>query len=110
MTLGNAGGPPPPPPIGAAKSLRPKKANTKLKRSTRIGNLYRTLKGKVEGTSNPDGKSSNGKKSSMGGGTAGGKQGMADALAEMTKRSAYFQQIEDVQKYAKTHRGDEISH
>ncbi|KAJ6935421.1 hypothetical protein NC652_010437 [Populus alba x Populus x berolinensis] len=34
--------------------------------------------------------------------SAGGKQGMADALAEITKRSAYFQQIEeDVQKYSK---------
>ncbi|AES87888.2 hypothetical protein MTR_4g036480 [Medicago truncatula] len=34
--------------------------------------------------------------------STGGKQGMADALTEMTKRSSYFQQIEeDVQKYTK---------
>lgn len=67
-----------------------------------MGNLYRVLKGKVEGSNNLDGKSSQGKKSSIRGPT-NGKQGMADALAEMTKRSAYFQQIEeDVQKYAKS--------
>ncbi|KAK9267119.1 hypothetical protein L1049_009538 [Liquidambar formosana] len=91
--------PPPPPPFGAAKSLRPKKAATKLKRSTHMGNMYRLLKGKVEGSS-LDGKSSLGRKSQIGG-SAGGKQGMDNALAEITKRSAYFQQIEkDVQKYS----------
>ncbi|XP_027348356.1 uncharacterized protein At4g04980-like [Abrus precatorius] len=95
---GNGGAPPPPPPLGAGRSLRPK-ATSKLKRSTQIGNLYRTLKGKVEGSSLP-GKSSAGRKGAIGGGSTGGKQGMADALAEMTKRSSYFQQIEeDVQKY-----------
>ncbi|XWS12694.1 hypothetical protein CRYUN_Cryun37aG0112400 [Craigia yunnanensis] len=100
MLLANGAAPPPPPP-GAAKSLRPKKANTKLKRSSHMGNLYRVLKGKVEG-SPVQGKSSNGKKSEVGS-SASGKQGMADALAEMTKRSAYFQQIEeDVEKYAKS--------
>ncbi|KAG6641171.1 uncharacterized protein At4g04980 [Carya illinoinensis] len=99
MPLAN-GAPPPPPPLGAAKSLRPKKAATKLKRSSQMGNLYRALKGKVEG-SNLESKSSNGRKGVAG--SACGKQGMADALAEMTKRSAYFQQIEeDVQKYAKS--------
>ncbi|XP_018860716.2 uncharacterized protein At4g04980 isoform X1 [Juglans regia] len=99
MPLAN-GAPPPPPPLGAAKSLRPKKAATKLKRSSQMGNLYRVLKGKVEG-SNLESKSSNGRKGTVAG-SAGGKQGMADALAEMTRRSAYFQQIEgDVQKYAK---------
>ncbi|XVF40540.1 hypothetical protein PTKIN_Ptkin01aG0122100 [Pterospermum kingtungense] len=98
--MANGAGTPPPPP-GGAKSLRPKKANTKLKRSSHMGNLYRVLKGKVEGRP-VQGKSSNGKKT--GGGTSGsGKQGMADALAEITKRSAYFQQIEeDVEKYAKS--------
>jgi len=56
-----------------------------------MGNLYRLLKGKVEGSS-LDGKSSRAKRSKGGakGGAgarnAGGKQGMADALAEMTKR------------------------
>ncbi|KAF8409313.1 hypothetical protein HHK36_005387 [Tetracentron sinense] len=96
---GSVTSPPPPPPLSATKALRPKKANTKLKRSTNMGNLYRLLKGKVEG-SNLDGKSSHGRKSQVGG-SAGGKQSMSDALAEMTKRSAYFQQIEeDVQKHA----------
>ncbi|PON78228.1 hydroxyproline-rich glycoprotein family protein [Parasponia andersonii] len=91
---------PPPPPLGATRALRPKKAATKLKRSSHMGNLYRALKGKVEGSSS-NGKQQ-GKKSKIGWST-GGKQGMADALAEMTKRSAYFQQIEeDVQKHSKS--------
>lgn len=99
MPLGSGGTPPPPPP-GAARLLRPKKDQSKLKRSSQLGNLYRTLKRKVEGV-NENVKSSNGKKSSASS-NAGGQQGMADALAEITKRSAYFQQIEeDVQKYAK---------
>ncbi|RDX90615.1 hypothetical protein CR513_27501, partial [Mucuna pruriens] len=96
---GVGGAPPPPPPLGGGRSLRTK-ANSKLKRSTQLGNLYRTLKGKLEGSS-LSGKSSAGKKGGVGA-SAGGKQGMADALAEMTKRSSYFQQIEeDVQKYTK---------
>ncbi|KAJ7968508.1 putative Hydroxyproline-rich glycoprotein family protein [Quillaja saponaria] len=99
MPLANGVAPPPPTP-GAGRSLRPKKTNTKLKRSTQLGNLYRTLKGKVEG-SNLKSKSFTGRKGAIGSNT-GGKQGMADALAEMTKRSAYYQQIEeDVQKYSK---------
>ncbi|KAJ7946944.1 Hydroxyproline-rich glycoprotein family protein [Quillaja saponaria] len=102
MPLANGAAPPPPP--GAGRSLRPKKTNTKLKRSTHIGNLYRTLKGKVEGT-NLQSKSFNGRKGPIGA-NSGGKQGMADALAEITKRSAYFQQIEeDVQKYSKAING-----
>ncbi|TKY71664.1 hypothetical protein E2542_SST00396 [Spatholobus suberectus] len=97
---GNGAAAPPPPPPGAGRSLRPK-ATTKLKRSTQLGNLYRTLKGKVEGSS-LKGKSSGGRTGAIGGGSTGGKQGMADALAEMTKRSSYFQQIEeDVQRYTK---------
>ncbi|XVF27679.1 hypothetical protein REPUB_Repub14bG0129600 [Reevesia pubescens] len=100
MSLANGAAPPPPPP-GPAKSLSPKKPDTKLKRSSHVGNLYRVLKGKVEG-SPVQGKSSNGKKSGVGS-EPSGKRGMADALAEMTKRSAYFQQIEqDVEKYAKS--------
>ncbi|RVW13345.1 Uncharacterized protein CK203_089029 [Vitis vinifera] len=96
----NGAAPPPPPPLAVAKALRPRKANNKLKRSTHMGNLYRTLKGKVEGSS-LQGKNSQGRTSAIGD-SAGGKQGMADALAEMTKRSAYFQQIEeDVQKHGK---------
>ncbi|KAJ6402045.1 hypothetical protein OIU84_014173 [Salix udensis] len=99
VPLGNGAAPPPPPP-GAARSLRPKKAQTKLKRSSQMGTLYRVLKGKLEG-GNQLTKSPSGRKGPASS-SAGGKQGMADALAEITKRSAYFQQIEeDAQKYSK---------
>ncbi|GKV00889.1 hypothetical protein SLEP1_g13500 [Rubroshorea leprosula] len=91
--------PPPPPPGG--RSLAVRKPTTKLKRSSNMSNLYRVLKGKIEGKSQTG--KLRGRKASVGSSApAGGKQGMADALAEMTKRSAYFQQIEeDVQKYSK---------
>lgn len=96
MSKNGAAAPPPPPGVAC---LRPKKSATKLKRSSQMGNLYRLLKGKVEGSS-LEGKSS-GRKGKIGAASTGGKQGMADALAEMTKRSAYFQQIEeDVKNYA----------
>ncbi|KAH9623638.1 hypothetical protein KSS87_010071 [Heliosperma pusillum] len=106
--FGLKGGPPgkvgpPPPPPGGARSLRAK-LTTKLKRSSHMGSMYRALKGKVEGSSLP-GKSSQGKKSggSGGGASGGGGQSMAEALAEMTKRSAYFQQIEaDVEMHGKS--------
>jgi hypothetical protein len=76
------GAPPPPPPGNAARALRAK--NTKLKRSSQMGNLYRLLKVKVEGSS-LSAKKSAGKKSQVA--SSGNKgQGMADALAEMTKR------------------------
>ncbi|CAN0852904.1 Uncharacterized protein At4g04980 [Linum grandiflorum] len=96
----NGAGPPPPPPGGGKMMLRPRKGQSKLKRSSQMGNLYRTLKGKVEGGNQT--KVQNGRVSPNSGSSNGGKQGMADALAEITKRSAYFQQIEeDVQTYAK---------
>ncbi|EOA34013.1 hypothetical protein CARUB_v10021509mg [Capsella rubella] len=110
MKNGAAGPPPPPgaagppPPPGAARSLRPKKAATKLKRSTQLGNLYRILKGKVEGR-DPAAKTGggSGRKPGAGSAPAGGKQGMADALAEITKKSAYFLQIQDdIAKYMKS--------
>ncbi|XP_060195740.1 uncharacterized protein At4g04980-like [Lycium barbarum] len=102
MPMGKGAAPPPPPGFAGARNLGPRKAATKLKRSSQMGNLYRLLKGKVEGSS-LDGKSK-GRKGKVGGSApAGGKQGMADALAEMTKRSAYHQQIEeDVRVHAKT--------
>ncbi|XP_016462396.2 uncharacterized protein LOC107785572 [Nicotiana tabacum] len=102
MPMKKGGAPPPPPPVFAgAKNLRLKKAATKLKRSSQMGNLYRSLKGKVEGSS-LDGKSKGGK-GKFSAASKGGKPGMADALAEMTRRSAYFQQIEeDVKNHAKT--------
>jgi Wiskott-Aldrich syndrome protein len=85
---GNGGGaPPPPPPGGAGRNLRPK-ATTKLKRSTQLANLYRTLKVKLEGSSLKGKSAAPGKKSAIGGASNGGKQGMADALAEMTRRYA----------------------
>lgn len=71
-----------------------------------MGNLYRLLKGKVEGSS-LEGKTP--KKGKIGA-SSGGKQGMADALAEMTKRSTYFQQIEeDVKNHAKSIRELKVS-
>lgn len=88
MPCGNGAAAPPPPPLGAGRSLRPK-ATTKLKRSTQLGNLYRTLKGKVEG-SNLNGRSFGGRTNKIGAGSTGGKQGMADALAEMTKRYSFL--------------------
>ncbi|KAF5481249.1 hypothetical protein F2P56_001917 [Juglans regia] len=81
LTKGDA--PPPPPPLGVAKALRPKKATTKLKRSTHMGNMYRILKGKVEGSGLND-KVRRGSRTQIGA-SARGQQGMADALAEMTK-------------------------
>ncbi|MCD7455684.1 hypothetical protein HAX54_029137 [Datura stramonium] len=93
-------GPAPPPPLGFMGVLRVKRAATKLKRSSQMGNLYRILKIQVEGSC-LDSKSR--RKIGKVGASAGGKQGMADALAEMTKRSAYFHQIEeDVKNHAKT--------
>lgn len=88
LPLANGAAPPPPPLLGGAKSLRPKKSATKLKRSSQMGNLYRVLKGKVEGSSDLDGKSRNGRKTAIPG-SGGGKQGMADALAEITRRYAF---------------------
>ncbi|KAL5211761.1 hypothetical protein ABZP36_022608 [Zizania latifolia] len=102
--------PPPPPPPGAgniAKALRAKKAATKLKRSTQMGSMYRHLRDRVEGSCPHGAKSSHDKKARAAAAAAGAKgggagQGMADALAEMTKRSAYFRQIEeDVGNHAK---------
>ncbi|XP_049357881.1 uncharacterized protein At4g04980 isoform X1 [Solanum verrucosum] len=102
MPMGKGGAPPPPPGFAGARSLGPRKAATKLKRSSQMGNLYRLLKGKVEGSS-LDGKSKGRKGKASASAPAGGKQGMADALAEMTKRSAYHQQIEeDVKVHAQT--------
>ncbi|OWM91015.1 hypothetical protein CDL15_Pgr023348 [Punica granatum] len=89
--------PPPLPPGGMAKALRAKKANAKLKRSTQMGKLYQVLKGKLEGR-NLRGNLSQRRKAQFG---ASSGQGMADAIAEMTKRSTYFHQIEeDVEKYS----------
>ncbi|ESQ38097.1 hypothetical protein EUTSA_v10029342mg [Eutrema salsugineum] len=96
--------PAPPAPPGSGRSLRAKKATSKLRRSAQIANLYWVLKGKLEGrgvqgktTKANKGQKNVAEKSPV----KGARSGMADALAEMTKRSSYFQQIEeDVRKYA----------
>ncbi|KAI6697371.1 hypothetical protein NL676_017490 [Syzygium grande] len=76
---------PPPPPGSLAKALRAKKANTKLERSTNMSKLYRNLKAKVEGGERNQ-NSSKGKRAPVGG-SSRGKQGMADAIAEIAERS-----------------------
>ncbi|CAN8294287.1 unnamed protein product [Cochlearia groenlandica] len=100
LPMGGVKGPgaPPPPPPG----LRAKKAISKLKRSSHIGELYRYLKAKIEGK-DPAARSRGAcVVRKLGNAPASGKQGMADALAEIAKRSPYYQQIEaDVQMYMK---------
>ncbi|CAN4116620.1 unnamed protein product [Withania somnifera] len=100
MQMKKGGAPPPPPPsFAGAKNPRQKKTTTKLKRSSQMGNLYRSLKGKVEGSS-LDGKQKGGK-GKFNATNRDKPAAMADALAEMTRRSAYFQQIEeDVKNHA----------
>jgi len=62
-----------------------------------MGTLYRHLRDRVEGPcTHGGGKRQAGNKPRTPGGSKGeAGQGMADALAEMTKRSAYFRQIEE---------------
>ncbi|EOA39672.1 hypothetical protein CARUB_v10008313mg [Capsella rubella] len=102
MAAGKGPAAPPPPPPGARGSLGAKKATSKLKRSTHLGSLFRFLKAKLEGK-NPEVKSRGAageNKGGIGSAPASGKQGMADALAEITKRSPYFKKIEeDVRMY-----------
>jgi len=88
--------PPPPPPGSISAALRAKKTAGKLKRSAQMGTLYRHLRDRVEGPCTHGGKRQTGKKPrTPGGSKSEAGQGMADALAEMTKRSAYFRQIEE---------------
>ncbi|WZZ57144.1 hypothetical protein YC2023_057251 [Brassica napus] len=78
------GAPPPPPPL----RLGAKKATSKLKRSRHLGELFRFLRGKIEGK-DPKARSrggAGGSKAGIGSAPAGGKQGMAEALAEITKK------------------------
>jgi len=102
MAAGKGVAAPPPPPPGARGGLGAKKVTSKLKRSTHLGALFRFLKGKLEGK-NPEVRSrgaGGGSKGATGSAPASGKQGMADALAEITKKSPYFQKIEeDVRMY-----------
>lgn len=79
--------PAPPAPPGSGRSLR--KANSKLRRSAQIANLYWALKGKLEGRG-VEGKGAKGSKGQKNvaekSPVKGARSGMADALAEMTKR------------------------
>ncbi|XP_062165585.1 uncharacterized protein At4g04980-like isoform X2 [Alnus glutinosa] len=102
MPLQKRPAPPPPPPLGATKSLHRKSATTKLKRSVKMINLFRNLKRNVEGSSlvvnSADVVSERGAPAGTRtqiGGATGWKQGLAASLAELTKRSSYFQQIEE---------------
>ncbi|OWM91256.1 hypothetical protein CDL15_Pgr000200 [Punica granatum] len=101
LVKGTAAAPPPPPP-GAGRTFYPRKPTTKLKRSTQISKLHRLLKAKMEGSNLDDKSIDNARKAQVKASSDGGKQGMSDTIAEMTKRSAYFQEIErDVQTYTK---------
>ncbi|XVF29102.1 hypothetical protein REPUB_Repub15cG0091000 [Reevesia pubescens] len=94
--------PPPPPSLGAGKLLNRKQSTSKLKRSNQMSNLVRDLKTKMEGSSLQVKASTTRTKKHLGG-SSGGKEGLAASLAELTKRSPYFQQIEkDAQKHEKT--------
>eukprot|EP00249_Psilotum_nudum_P008774 c21500_g1_i2 orf=419-3229(+) len=87
---------PPPPPTVGIMPLRSTKT-TKLKRSPAIRKLYMDVKRKVEGA--PMGERVPFNQMTLGRG--GGREGMAEALAEITKKSAYFRKIEeDVQQHA----------
>ncbi|KAJ6302362.1 hypothetical protein OIU77_016448 [Salix suchowensis] len=94
-------GPPPPPQFGARKSMFQTRSATKLKRSTQMPNLFRDIRSMMEGSSLTV-KASSVRKVQLGGST-GGKAGLAASLAEMTKRSTFFQQVEeDIKKYSKS--------
>nr|CAB3448258.1 unnamed protein product [Digitaria exilis] len=95
--------PPPPPPGNISAALRAKKAACKLRRSTQMGTLYRHLRDRVEGSGCTHGGKAQAKNKTPGGHKSNAGLGMADALAEMTKRSAYFRQIEeDAENHATT--------
>ncbi|CAN0896849.1 Uncharacterized protein At4g04980 [Linum grandiflorum] len=90
--------PPPPPPPGIGKNLRPRN-NSRLKRSILMVYVYQVLRKKEQG-SDAKSKTTQGKKSQIGK-TAAAKQGMAEAIEEITRKSAYYQKIEeDARKYA----------
>ncbi|KAF7823011.1 formin-like protein 13 [Senna tora] len=99
MAVTEGGAPPPAPPLCMVKIVRLKRVASKLRRSSQMSNLYRTLKGKVDGSSLKVGSSSRAK--TKVGGSQKGQAGMAEALTEITKRSSYFKQIEeDVTKHS----------
>lgn len=93
--------PPPPPPssLGAKKLLTSK--STKLKRSVTISRLYMGMKRKVDGAAHAQSTPADVAIQRRMVGVPGTRDGMAEALAEITRRSSYFRKIEDdVQKHA----------
>lgn len=82
--------PAPPAPPGSGRTLRGKRTTSKLRRSAQIANLYWVLKGKLEGRGGVEGKTSKASKGQHSvpdkSPVKGARSGMADALAEMTKR------------------------
>ncbi|XP_028761617.1 uncharacterized protein At4g04980-like [Neltuma alba] len=103
MATTKGGAPTPPPsPLNLVKIVRLKRAASKLKRSSQMSALYRHLRGKVEGSSLKVGNGTSPQIKSKLGACPTGKQGMAEALTEITKRSSYFKKIEeDVVKHEK---------
>ncbi|KAM0000993.1 putative protein CHUP1 [Helianthus debilis subsp. tardiflorus] len=95
------GGAPPPPPGGSNGGKLLRKSVSKLKRSSQMGCLYRQLKAKVEGSGTKTRTSQKKDTKVVPASSGNEKKGMADALAEITRRSSYFQQIEeDVKNYS----------
>ncbi|KAG4156867.1 hypothetical protein ERO13_D02G025000v2 [Gossypium hirsutum] len=93
--------PPPPPSVPAGRLLSRQQSVGKLKKSSIMSSLFRELKTKLEGSRLQIKLSSRTKKQF--GGSAGGKEGLAAFLRELTKRSPFFQKIEeDAQNHAKT--------
>ncbi|KAG4210065.1 hypothetical protein ERO13_A02G020901v2 [Gossypium hirsutum] len=93
--------PPPPPSVPAGRLLSRQQSVGKLKKSSIMSSLFRELKTKLEGSRLQFKLSSRTKKQFVG--SAGGKEGLAAFLRELTKRSPFFQQIEeDAKNHAKT--------
>ncbi|MCO5574933.1 hypothetical protein L7F22_028728 [Adiantum nelumboides] len=91
--------PPPPPSIGTRKLQSCKSA--KLKKSITLSRLYMGMKRKVDGAEYSQSPLADGAIQRRSVGASGTRDGMAEALAEITRRSSYFRKIEDdVQRHA----------
>eukprot|EP00250_Pteridium_aquilinum_P021412 c25114_g5_i1 orf=700-3336(-) len=92
--------PPPPPPSLGAKKLQTCKSS-KLKKSSTISRLYMGMKKKVDGAEYGQSSPADGAVQRRSVAVTSNRDGMAEALAEITRRSSYFRKIEDdVQKHA----------
>ncbi|KAI5066848.1 hypothetical protein GOP47_0017376 [Adiantum capillus-veneris] len=92
--------PPPPPPSHGARKLQSCKT-AKLKKSNTISRLYMGMKRKVDGAEYSQSPLADGAIQRRSVAATGTRDGMAEALAEITRRSSYFRKIEDdVQKHA----------